>query len=64
MNPFDHTAVVAHFFAGDRVELMAVDGAPPPDPENGDAEYYRLRAILAVARQLKRTNPRIQIYAV
>lgn len=62
MNPFDHTAVIAHFLSGDRVELTAVDGTPPSDPENGDAEYYRLRAISAVARQLKRANPAIQVY--
>src|SRR5271170_4450019 len=37
------------FFSGDRVELRALDGTPPPDPENGDAEYYRHRATSAVA---------------
>jgi hypothetical protein len=63
MNPFDHASVVAHFFAGNRVELIAIDGTPPPDPENGDAEYYRVRAILAVARQLRRGNPSARVYA-
>jgi hypothetical protein len=62
MNPFEHAAVSALFLAGDRVELTAVDGTPPSDPENGDAEYYRLRAISAVARQLKRANPSIRVY--
>jgi hypothetical protein len=61
MNPFDHAAVIAHFLSGNRVELTAVDGTPPPDPEDGDPEYYRLRAILAVARLLKRANPGIRV---
>jgi len=50
------------FFAGNRVELTAVDGTPPPDPENGDAEYYRLRALGAVVGQLKRAIPSIRVY--
>jgi len=50
LNPFDHAAVVAHYLAGNRVELTAVDGTPPPDPEDGDAEFYRVRAVTAVAR--------------
>lgn len=62
MASLDLAAVVAHFLAGNRVELTAVDGMPPPDPEDGDAEYYRLRAISAVARQLKRVSPSIQVY--
>jgi hypothetical protein len=62
MDPFEHAAVIGHFLAGNRVELAAVDGTPPPDPENGDAEYYRLRAVSAVARRLKHADPSLRVY--
>jgi hypothetical protein len=61
-DPFEYAAVVVDFLAGDRVELRAVDGTPPSDPENGDAEYLRLRAILAAVRRLKRGNPDLRVY--
>ena len=35
MQTFEHWSVVAHFLAGNRVELRAVDGTPPHDPEDG-----------------------------
>lgn len=54
MTNFEYAAVTAAFLAGDRIELTAVDVIPPDDPENGDAEYHRRRAILAVARCLRR----------
>ena len=64
MDPFEHAAVVAHFLAGNRVELAAVGGTPPADYEDGDAEYYGLRAIMAVTRQLKRADPSFRICSV
>jgi len=35
-----------------------------PGAECSDAEYHRIREILAVARMLKRADPRVAIYAV
>jgi hypothetical protein len=63
MDPFEHSAVVAHFLAGYRVEIYAVDGTPPPDPDDASAEFYRLRSLFAVARQLRRGNPSLRVYA-
>ncbi len=63
MDVFEHSAVVAHFLAGNRVELYAVDGTPPTDPDEGGAEYLRLRGIMAAARLLRRGNPSIRVYA-
>jgi len=62
MEPFKHSAVVAHFLAGDRVDIYAVDGTPPTDPDDGDAEYYRRRSMMWVARLLKKANPSIRVY--
>jgi hypothetical protein len=63
MDAFKHCAVVVHFLAGNRAEIGAVDGIPPLDPNNeGDAEYYQLRAELAVARRL--ADPSIQVFAM
>jgi hypothetical protein len=39
MDPFTHVAIVAHFMAGNCVELIPVDAIPPSDPEDGDAQY-------------------------
>jgi len=63
MNASDHCTVVAHFLP-DRVEIYAVDGTPPRDPENGDAECCRLRRELEVARLLHRADPSIRVYSV
>ncbi len=61
-NPFEHAAVTAHFYAGNRVQLTAVDAIPLSDPENGDAEDCRRRGISVVARWLKRGNPSLRVY--
>jgi hypothetical protein len=62
MSQVEHAVVTAHFLAGDRVELTAIDALPPADPEDGDAEYYRLRAILRVARLIKRGCPHAEMH--
>ena len=62
MDPFAYNAVVAHFLAGNRVEIFAVEGAPPLDPDDGDAEYYGLRSLLAAARALRQGNPSVRVY--
>jgi hypothetical protein len=66
MENFEPAVVTAHFLAGDRIELIAVDAIPRHDPENGDAEFYRqrarLRAVLDVARRLKRCMPKAKFY--
>lgn len=61
MEHIEHAAVTAHFLAGNRVELTVVDVITPDDPENGDAEFYRVRAILGVARMLKRADRSVEI---
>jgi hypothetical protein len=62
MDDFEHAVVIAHFLAGNRIELTAIDAIPPNDPENGDAEFYRWRAINVAARKLKRGAPQAKIY--
>ena|SRR5271165_3593452 len=59
---FEHVSGRADFLPGNRVELTVVDGIPPTDPENGDAEHRRLLAISAVARLLWRGKPSLEIY--
>jgi hypothetical protein len=56
--------VRVHFLAGNRAEIGAVRIPLPLDPDDeGDAEYYRLCAQLAVARRLRRADPSIQFFA-
>ena len=57
-----YAVVSAKFLAGDRIELTAADVIPPDDPEGGDAEYYRMRAVSVVARRLRRAWPDAEIY--
>ena len=62
MDPFKHSVVVAHFLAGDRVDIYAIDVTPPTDPDDGDAEYYRRLSMMSVVRLLKKANPSIRVY--
>ncbi len=55
---------MAHFLAGNRVEIRAVDGTAPYDLEVGDAEYVRLRSEMAVARLLRRAESTTRVYAL
>lgn len=61
MENIEHVAVTAHFLAGDLIELTAVDVIPPDDFEDYTIEFYRVRAVLAVARLLKRGAPRMKV---
>jgi hypothetical protein len=63
MGCFERAAVEAYFLAGNRFELFVADVVPPDDPEDGDPEHYRLRAILRAAKILKRGCPQAEIYA-
>ena len=39
MQIFERAAIIAHFLAGNRVELTAVAAISPSDPDEGSAEY-------------------------
>ena len=62
MTEIERAVVTATFLAGNCIELTAFDAIPPDDPENGDAEFYRMRAILVVARKLHRAFPSAGIH--
>lgn len=63
MDSFEYRPVVAHFLAGNHVELWAVEGAVPVhDLEEGEADYFRIRSEFAVARLLHQADSSFRVY--